>query len=325
MCVFNHDDIFLRLPCRESEFERLDSVEPRPYFDYDSLLKSEPSPPSISGGMAQLVLVSAIWGDVFSTTSRAIHRAESPSYPTIYHDFHEKTTRRLKNWLDGLPAEFRYSPENLDKSIAHGYAGTFVSLHALYHTSHIRLNRYMRHSALPTSTVASCVHAARNHSRTLLSIMQDLSRVSRSARFSVSEPHNQVAKDFSFSTPFPGYAFMHAVDVISAGGLLSSLPSLISLITVGLFCVEELAEYWSSGKVQLKALRSRVKLLGDVATGEKPDAVVHLSAFEGNDKGWRLKSGLEPSFEKEDDSLYGTGASEAFWEGVLKDADTKAA
>lgn len=323
-CVFQLDDIFLRLPCKESDFENLDNVDPRPYFDYDSLL-AEGSTPTISGAMAQLTLISAVWGEVAEKTSRAVHRTESPSYAQVYHEFQEKVTRRLNGWLACLPAPLRYSLENLDASIAGGYAGTFVSIHALYHTAAIRLNRHVRPSLLTSPAVTASIQTCRQHGHALLSMMQDLSKSSRSARFSESESKSLSAERFMFSTPFPGYAFLNAVDVISAAGPLSSLRSVISTVTVGLSCVEELADFWASGKAQLKSLRSRVKLLGDIVTGEREGLVVQprFSTSSDSEKAWRLDRGLDPKIEKEDDIFYGSSSEESFWEGVFPKATTK--
>jgi hypothetical protein len=298
-----------------------------PIFErmYGSLLnpdtEMQEAAPKLSP-MAHLTLISTIWGDVFSTTSRAVHRGGCPSYYSKYEIFYQTTARRLATWSERLPSHLRYSTRNLDESIRHGYAGTFISLHALYHTASIRLNRHVRISRLTTGDVISNITRAIDHAHSILEMMRDISKKNRKARFGGEEA---VGSDFVFSTPFPGYAFINAVDVLSACGVLSSVPQLVENIATGLRCVEELAEFWASAKAQLKACRQRLKQLGDIAmsqlegateSGQSPHYTIKFVQIAGDSDGngraglwqkiWRMNTALETGFDKADDLLYGT-------------------
>lgn len=297
LCVIQPEDTLLHLPCLESAYGS--SIPPEtPLFDFDILKKGSPSNSAL-GAMAYLTLISAIWGDVMSHTSRAVHRFGN-TYEKLYQDFYSRTCDRLEAWMAHLPPHLHYSRDNLDISITNGYAGTFLSIHALYHTSTMRLNRHVRLTSLSSSAIRRNIIQATQDAAQFLSVMQALSRSSRSRRLPSSP--------FIFSTPFPGYAFMISCDILTSGGLISELPDLMQSIGGGLSCVEELAEFWASARAQQKAIRTRLKKLAEIA----------LSSEDSNNrKGnfWRVRCPLETAFEKQDDLVYGV-TDDVFFDAI---------
>jgi hypothetical protein len=73
LCVINIEDTFLRLPCLENMFEASSPCD-APHFDMEILDRQAYSGPGTLGHMAYLTLISTIWGDVVTFTSRAVHR-----------------------------------------------------------------------------------------------------------------------------------------------------------------------------------------------------------------------------------------------------------
>lgn len=106
LCVINIEDTFLRLPCLEHQFEASAPCETA-LFDVDLLQHQGYSGPPL-GYMAHLVLISTIWGDVLSFTSRSVHRSGS-GYERLYENFYAKTYERLEAWLNMLPPDLRVS------------------------------------------------------------------------------------------------------------------------------------------------------------------------------------------------------------------------
>ncbi|KAF2841325.1 hypothetical protein M501DRAFT_912327, partial [Patellaria atrata CBS 101060] len=287
--VIQLDDTFVRLPCHECEYETGKLISTTPFFDNDVVDTSIPHPESL-GAMAHLTLVSAMWGEVLSFTTRYLHRP-AHKYAAAYENFYTTILTRLDKWRGSLPPLFRWSIENMDVAIRDGYAGTFISLHALYHASIIRLNRHVRLDAVSQSTQSRNLAQARHHAKLLLPIIASVGKRTRDARG--CDP------DFAFSTPFPGYSFMLAVDVLGACGTLKELPPLIDQLESGLECVDELADFWASGKAQRKAVRTRVELLTQVARDE--------DAKERKGNCWRLEGELDSAFGRTEDVVYGVG------------------
>jgi hypothetical protein len=287
LCFINIEDTFLRLPGLESTYEASNPGE-APLFDF-GLLSRQALPGPIFGYMAYLTLISAVWGDVLTFTSRSVHRPEA-GYEQIYEAFYAKTYERLDAWLAMLPANLQFTAHNLDNSITEGFAGTFISLHALYYTTVIRLDRHVRVRALPVDKLARNINHALRSATHFLGMMDLLAAPNRRRRL----PPNAAA-EFLFSTPFPGYAIMLSVDVISAVGTTSMLASLIETLETSMSCIEELANFWASARAQHKAVLNRVKQLTDVAVQEEQG--VRNGSFGPF---WRMSDSLETAFGNDD-------------------------
>ncbi|KAF2269300.1 hypothetical protein CC78DRAFT_276870 [Lojkania enalia] len=291
LCVINIEDTFLRLPCLETFFEASDACD-TPFFDFD-LLSRPPSSPSLAPGglghMAYLTLISAIWGEVLTFTSRAVHRPDI-GYERIYETFYAKTYERLETWTAMLPPNLHFSHHNLDNSIIEGNAGSFISLHALYYTTIIRLNRHVRIRTLPAEKITRNIDQAFRNAYQFLLLMHSLAAVNRQRRL----PPN-ASSDFLFSTPFPGYALLLSADVLSSAGTVSALPNLIETLTTAISCTEELANFWASARTQQKAISNRVKQLAEIALQEEQG--VRNGSYGPF---WRTNDSMETAFGSED-------------------------
>lgn len=287
LCIINIEDTFLRLPCLENLYEVSNPCE-TPFFHFD-LMSRQASPGQPLGHMAYLTLISAIWGEVLIFTNRAVHRPDA-GYERIYETFYAKTYERLDAWHTMLPANLQYTAQNLDNSIVEGYAGTFISLHALYYTTVIRLNRHVRIRALPLDNVGRNIDRSFRNASNFLSMMHSLAAVNRGRRL-----QSNAASDFLFSTPFPGYALMLSVDVLSSAGTVHTLPTLVETLETTVFCLEELANFWASARVQQKAVSARVKQLTELARQEE-----HGVRNGSYGQFWRLNESMETAFANED-------------------------
>ncbi|KAF3009452.1 hypothetical protein E8E13_001605 [Curvularia kusanoi] len=293
--VVSIDDAFVRLPCLESSYES-GTIGETPFFDYELLNRFAPRTPSL-GHMAYLCLISALWGDVLAFTGRAVRRSDT-GYEQHYEAFYTKTYERLEGWHAMLPLHLRYSQQNLEHSIAEGNIGTFMSLHALYYASAIRLNRYIRVSAMPVEKIARNIEHALHNAASFLSMMHDLSLIGRQRR-------NNSADCF-FSTPFPGYALMLSIDVLSSAGTFAALPRLIDAIGSTMSCIDELATFWASARSQQKAVSNRLKQLTDIA-------MEHRQGFSHGFAGrfWKISESLDIAFGR-NDAVYKANEQELF-------------
>lgn len=301
------DDVCVRLPCAKAAYDAGHPLE-TPIFDAghieDRSLLRNISP------MGYHSLVSAVWGDVWTFTTRAARKLTSMRL-NEYIAFYDNTNERLDEWLSCLPSELQYTEENFYSAVNAGYAGTFVGMHALHQATIMRLNRYARHSSLPSDILARNGIRANASARNLLcNIIAPVTKAARSHRLGPNH-------SFAFATPFPGYAVLIATDILSAGGLASDLAATIEAINHGLQCVDEIASFWSSARAQQKAVESRLRLLAQTAMGEGS----RLKKFEGHEV-WRLERPLESNFTNRDDVVYGA-EDHIFFSALLRNDPMK--
>jgi hypothetical protein len=288
--VISLEDAFVRLPCPDKMYEASTPCE-TPFFD-EELLSGTASPSPVLGHMAYLCLISTIWGEVLTFASRATHRPDN-GYERHYDIFYSKIYEKLEAWQAMLSADLRYTPQNLDKSIVEGYVGTFVSIHALHYAAIIRLNRQIRIRAMPAEKTRRNIEQAFRNASDFLSMMHSLAAVNRQQRLPAT-----TASEFVFSTPFPGYALMLSVDVLTSAGTFTTLPNLVETISTTMTCIDELAGFWASAKAQQKTVSNRVKQLTEIAVQEGQGV---RNGSYGNF--WRINDSLETAFGN-DDALY---------------------
>ncbi|KAF3054090.1 hypothetical protein E8E11_011495 [Didymella keratinophila] len=285
--VVSIEDAFVKLPCLEAAYESGTPCD-TPFFYYELLNRFAPKTP-VLGHMAYLCLISALWGDVLTFTGRAVRRPDT-GYEQHYEPFYTKIYERLEGWHAMLPPNLRYSTQNLERSIAEGTVGTFMSLHALYHASIIRLNRQIRISAMPAGKISRNIEHAFKSASNFLSMMHSLALINRQRRNDTSE--------YFFSTPFPGYALMLSIDVLSAAGTSATLPELIDTVGTTMSCIDELATFWASARAQQKAVSNRLRQLTDIAMEHK-----HGANYGHAGQYWRIGESLDVAFGK-DDAMY---------------------
>ena len=147
-CSIDLEDVSLRLPCADELYEH-SAPSSAPYYENGVV---EPAwailtPSSPVSAMAWLVLIGGIWGDVLNFMDRSVRRG-SFTYREAYESFHEETRLKVQKWRTRLPEHLRYGKANLDRAIQGGYADTFVTMHATYHYTLMRLNRCVRHAMM---------------------------------------------------------------------------------------------------------------------------------------------------------------------------------
>lgn len=292
--LVNPKDIFLRLPCLDDSFERGLKSE-APHYDNGIIdpAKANVTPASPISPMGWLCLMTAIWGDVVDFVYRAPHRSPV-TYKEEYERFYEQTAAALQNWSARLPEQLKSSRANVERSIKGAYAGPYVSMHILYHLCWVKMNRFVRHSLVP-SLITRNIRATHHHSHELLQVLSTL----RAAKWDMAEKDGHIAS-FSFTTPFAGYAILAAIDVVGAGGLDTHLKSTLDLISCGLESLRELARYWNSARDQDKACEKRYYQIHNVL---KHPFTARSGCWLGRE--WGVHSSLEKEFSEEDDCIYG--------------------
>lgn len=205
--------------------------------------------------------------------------------------------QRLHSWRSALPNYLSYNPLNTAVSINNGYMGTFISLHTIYHSTIMKLNRHMRHADLSSANLTRSIQEAVDHALQLLEMMQTLANADRPKdSTSISTQVHQQQRKIPFSTPFAGYAILTAIDILSAGGSLdqASFTDTLRIMKGGLSIVEELSQFWASARAQCKAIWRRIEQLAEDVTAE--DGV--------GKKAWIARRPMDKTFGPDQDIFY---------------------
>ena len=269
--MLRKEDTFVRYPCLDEKFANQEETM-APFFD-NGLVQSSLSlllGRSSLGIMAYLVQVSTIWGDVSEHIYWSSQRLRE-NHADRHEAFHADVYHRLEKWHFNLPDYLSFSINNLDQSIERGYTGAYISLYALYHTSCMMINRHVRQADLSLESVNRNLSLSIHHAQKFLHIVDLLSSKTTDIRASTSQNrYRQEAKpSYTFSTPFPGYAILTAIDIISAAGSLENphFTDSLRIMNNSLKIVQQLSLFWASARDQCKAIMRRIDCLSNSIIG----------------------------------------------------------
>lgn len=300
MSIIHPEDVFLRLPCSIRAWE-VEAPVSNPYFDPVTPALSHAELPDI-GSMAYLINIVSIWGDVMATIYRTINRPETHT-PAQSSAFHAHSMARLQSWRDSLPEVLQYSVERMDGSSHYKILGTWVTMHAVYHTTQMKLNRYMGPARELSAKQLACNRAAAaEHAHALLDMMNALSLPERTKRAKAS---GRPVDKCTFSTPFVGFSIISAVDIVTEQGLVGQMEGVLRGIRGARRILEELSHFWRSARLQTQTVSKRIEELEVLSEDPRLEK-------EG---GWRLNKALERTFANARDCFYVADVVEP-WKGI---------
>ena len=293
--MLQSQDTYLRLPCEETQYAEQECLN-TPYYDNGIIDKRlcETIRGSNLGLMAFSVQISSIWSEILAHVFRSSQLA-STHYLDDFHSFSDFANEKLASWVRNLPSHLSYTKPGATHCISNGDVSSFISLHAIYHTALITLNRKVRHALLPASSLGRCINKAIDHARHLLQMVQMIEAAGHDVQnFSSPSKGSFPPADLAFSTPFIGYAILSAVDVLSAGGLLKSYASTVALVESNLAIFDQLNRFWATARSQSKAIRGRLDRLMECVNSK---AAADKSA-------WKCTHPLDPGFGTDQDVFY---------------------
>jgi len=297
LCTLQSQDTYLRLPCEDRRYEEQECT-PTPYFDngiIDTHL-CEVAKGSVLGPMALSIQISSIWSEILAQVFRSSFRSHE-QYLNVFESFYNFTNYRLSSWVRSLPSHLTYSKSNAAICMSNGDVGSFINLHAIYHTAIIKLNRSIRNALLPDSILGRSIKSAIDHARQLLQMIEMMEETIGEAQSSCYRSSNDCRSvEVPFSNPFVGYAILSAVDVLSAGGLLRSCGATINLMENGLAAFKRLNRFWASARLQSKAIQERLdRLIESVSSKAAADK-----------RAWKCTNPLDAGFGTDRDVFYST-------------------
>ncbi|KAG0646398.1 putative transcriptional regulatory [Hyphodiscus hymeniophilus] len=308
--IIQPEDVFLRLPCDSISFESQRDVQ-NPYFD--------PSCSPIQntnwtvGSMAYLINICTIWGEVMAHIYRTTQQPVPATNNTAFTTFYETATLRLHAWKDSLPTCYQYTTESLQKASRNGRLGTFMTMHTVYHTTAMKLNRYMQHSTLSTSQIAHHISVAQQHAETLMAILETLT--ARRTPLPIPNVPGELSKSTNkLSSPFVGYSIISAIDILTARVTLATLPARLSSFSGALSILADLASFWQSARTQQALVLQRVRDLTQLAGLENEHGGagaigfqshnVMAAAREVREGVFDMREPMEKTFARDYDCVY---------------------
>lgn len=255
--ALDDEDVFIRLPCSDEDFEDQIERHAPTLQDYltGAIPTDDPSGGHQLGLMAYQVEVSSVWGDVYAENCRSSRRAPE-GYASRYESFHGETQRRLDAWSSGLPPELTCTQANMDTSVRSGCVAAFVAMHALYHATAMELNRRVIGQRLRREEVERNIRAQISHAHEFMGIVQTLSnRRERTATGHVES---------AMLSPFLGHGIVMACDILTAKGLHRDVAGLLSVLNAGIAILDDLRPYWATARAQKGQIVSRADRLHEI-------------------------------------------------------------
>lgn len=308
--VIHPEDVFLRLPCDAKSFASQAEVH-NPYFDFTT-------PPIQNtnwtiGSMAYLINICTILGEVMANIYRTTQRPVPLASNSAFTSFYESTTQRLRAWKDSLLPRYQFSAESLARAADRGNVGTYITMHTLYHTAAMKLNRYMQRSTLSPSQVVHHVSISKQHAETILVIMDTLAARHPSMPSPVSQSEQSAAIN-KFSSPFVGYSIISAIDILTAKVSLAGLPTRLSSFSGAQSILSELTLFWHSARTQQALVLQRIRDLAELSTGRDEAGGAGAIGFKfaklsgvGRDTGdgmFEMRDAIEKTFSRDYDCVY---------------------
>lgn len=249
--VLSAEDVFLRLPCDEKSFEEQAEAN-SPYFDHSVQIYGRLE---TIGSLAYMIIIASIWGEITANIYRSSQRPEDTQEDCAKYIAHyNNTVAHLEHWRSSLPEKLVYSSENLTNAANEGDLPTFITIHSLYHSAYMKLNRHVRPGSIPSEQLQHNIRSASSHAEALLLLADDLD-----ARASVQHPNETSSNEtpVPYSSPFIGYAIVSAIDILTAKGYVSSLPLFPSKTRGAMAVITELGMFWEDSKAQKELLLGR--------------------------------------------------------------------
>ncbi|ESZ96249.1 hypothetical protein SBOR_3407 [Sclerotinia borealis F-4128] len=283
--------VYLRLPCDEHSFEnQVDFKNPL----FDASISMSLNYPRTLGSMAYLINISTIWGDVMSNIYSNSQRPQ-PARSSEFTDFYQSTMDRISMWKSSLPNRYDFSAAALERISDPGELGSYITLHAVYQTTLMKLNRYVQPYRFDSVQLRGFVHKAEEHARSLLMIMDMVAN--RRASTDTRSPSSHV--HIEFSSPFVGDAIISAVDILSAKSSKASVPEIINSFSGARSVIAEIAQFWQTAKAQQQLISQRV---GDLTEIDRSNW--SSPATESSSKWFEMREALEKTFSRENDCIY---------------------
>ncbi|ORY71619.1 uncharacterized protein BCR38DRAFT_331693 [Pseudomassariella vexata] len=298
--LLNADDIFLRLPYDETLFNKgVENAPETPMFD---IVRGQSSLRQGVGIMGYLLYIVEIWGWVLAKIHRETRGSDtSDSDPQLL----DKITERLRQYQEALPPKYGFSESNLAKACEDGIESCLVTLHLLLILAQIQFSRHVQSGISISPRPETAAHKSLSLAGDLMFVL-GIVHSRFVARCTTSSPY--------LPTPMAMYAAVEAVDIMTAGGSLSSIPNSIKETIIAKELCEALSPVWQSArdhKALLDQRTEKLMLLRDREANAIADPIPGVQVYrspntpESSNLMYRIIEPLETRFPLTNDVVYG--------------------
>lgn len=253
------------------------------------------------------MIIASLWTDVTKLIFRRPRQtADSGSYIKSHESLLGDVQAKLFDWRSSLPPHLQYSRQRLVEATQHGYAGSLIAMHALYHISQLKAARNAHHELLSPHTTVRQIRLAHTNATQLLEMVCDVRSTSSHGSGKGQDPVNLLS-------PFFAYGITAAIDTLSAGGLREDFGRTINLVNDSIAALHDLAQFCASAKAQAKQTSKRMALM-EARAAESFEATAVVAAPRATNGGentncWRITEPMEQVFTLQQDASYGTSSA----------------
>lgn len=296
--MMSAEDIYTRLPADIQSFEKQIEHEMPKFNPYESSFsKLTDTSRETSGYLVEMV---HIWSDCQAAIYRMSRRPTSMQRESFLLN---ALFNRLEDWHSALPSRLMFGGSSLEAAAFAGTAGSFLSMHLLYHHALIKLNRH-RHEPGQLTRETQRVHTQKcwEHAVSIMDMVNSLERILRVRPTLLNTPPLVIA-----------IAVTEAMDVLTAGGPMSNLEDVMESVRVAKSTIDKMAYIWESSSSARLVIDQRLQQLTRIRDrGSRPPSPVEgyrvlLSSDETKDKAytrWQISEPIESSLPADMDILY---------------------
>ncbi|KAJ3495849.1 hypothetical protein NLG97_g3093 [Lecanicillium saksenae] len=288
--MINPEDLYIRLPTDNQSFEKQIERD-EPVFDpYNSTASTRVGSRNV---LANLVEMAHLWAECQIALYRIACRPASASAESTRI---QTLAKKIRGWFTCLPDNLSFSTNNLEDSLYSGNAGSFLSLHLLYHHAMIKVNRH--HSAasqLGPQLQNSYTHNCFGHATGILDLMQSLDGLRRRKSSVTMLPR------------VTAMAAVEAVDTLTANGTMSSLLEQINNTREALTAIDSLSNMWEDVTATRMAIHKRLDELFYIREqGPRPTSIArgYRAVESGSGFRWQICEPIDALLPKEMDIVY---------------------
>lgn len=225
--------------------------------------------------------------NIYRTSQRGTQSGHNDNLKQAY----DRDMQRLDDWRSSLPTRFQFSNQNLDTATENGEQGVYLTIHSLYHTSAMNLNRYAHKSATSFGELEARTHIAKQHAEDVLIILNLLAR----------SPNHRQSPIGNFSAQFLGHAIVSAVDIMTAKVMFDNISLCITTLGGSQAILAELAHYWQGARQQQQIVQQRVTQLTDLLNQRSTVGILRSRDVENV---YEMQEPLEKIFTRAYDCFY---------------------
>lgn len=293
-------DIGIRLPCENRLYDQ-EWLLQQPCSDTKRGLEASSADKDfdVMSDMAHMVQITRIYADIQSYTTKNDLKT-SASMRHIYKQSHRRQfIVRLKSWAENYNDTLRamhHDHESLNTRTSYSsrsepHRRVTTCLNMLYHSSQMKLNRWIYHRGMTDFELSTHASNATTHALAVLSLAE---QIKKQGGFSTRN-NSFISRNFSTVT-----AIFEAIDIITAIGRVVDILEPGSRIMALMYCALELLAYlgswWSYDLVQYSEVKERIQTVFRSAE----------AALEMRKTFFYCSKSIGGVTSKENDLLYGT-------------------